>query len=374
MTSDTVYKSGKVHEFSVSSQTDCPMLKAAVIGAGHFAYRMHIPILAKRDEVILDSVCRLGQSELELIRDEFGFAFATENWREVLDRDIDIAVIASPHDLHYEQARAFLEKGCHVLVEKPMCLDPAEAWSLVDTATRHKRELLVAYGWNYKDGFDQIRDYAARIGTIEHVVCHMASFTRGIFSGGGMQRWKHIAIQPDRSTWEAPDQGGGYAYGQLSHALGILFWATDLRAASVQSSVFQAPSTIDLHDAAAVQFTNGATGVFSGSCGVPEGHGFEVDIRLYGDKGSLLLDIETERLVLKTPDGQSEVATVAPGAWAYSCEGPANRLVDIALGQGRNESPGHVGARAVEALHALLQSSANGGAPYQLHDSGKSDP
>jgi len=344
-------------------------LKAAIIGAGHFAYRMHIPVLASRAEVVLDSVCRLGREELDLIRDEYGFAFATEDWREVLARDIDIAVIASPHNLHFEQARAFLEKGCHVLVEKPMCLDPAEAWSLVETAKRTGKELLVAYGWHYKPGLDQIKTMVRRIGTIEHVVCHMASFTRSIFSGGGMQRWKHIAIQPERSTWESPDFGGGYAYGQLSHALGILYWATDLRAASVKAMTFDAPSTIDLHDAAAVRFSNGATGVLSGSCGVPDGHGFEVDIRIYGSEGSLILDIETERLVLKLPNGEGETATVSPGAWTYSCEGPANRLVDLALGQDINESPGDVGARAVETLHALLASQKAGGCDQPITDS-----
>ncbi len=87
------------------------MIKAAVIGAGHFAYRVHIPVLAARSEVILDSVCRHGAAELEMIRSEFDFAFATENWREILDRDIDIAIIATPHHLHFEQAQAFLEKG-----------------------------------------------------------------------------------------------------------------------------------------------------------------------------------------------------------------------------------------------------------------------
>ncbi|WP_193143319.1 MULTISPECIES: Gfo/Idh/MocA family protein [unclassified Meridianimarinicoccus] len=338
------------------------MVKAAIIGAGHFAYRMHIPVLAARPEVVLDSVCRLGREELDLIRDEFGFAFATEDWREILERDIDIAVIASPHNFHYAQAKAFLEKGCHVLVEKPMCLDPAEAWDLVETARRADRELLVAYGWNYKPGLDRMREMVGKIGEIEHVVCHMASFTRAIFSGGALGRWQHVAIQPDRSTWESPDQGGGYAYGQLSHALGILFWLTDLRAAEIQAITYDAPTTIDLHDAATVRFATGATGVFSGSCGVPQGHGFEVDLRIYGSTGSVLLDIETQRLTLKLPDGVSETATVPPGAWTYSCEGPANRLADIALGKGRNESPGDVGARAVEVLHALLGSAHSGGA------------
>ncbi|MBV7396862.1 Gfo/Idh/MocA family protein [Mameliella sediminis] len=346
-------------------------IRAAIIGAGHFAYRMHIPILAQREEVVLDSVCRLGRKELDLIADEFGFAFATEDWREMLSRDIDIAVIASPHNLHYEQAKAFLEKGCHVLVEKPMCLDPDQAWDLVHVAQATGRELLVAYGWNYKPGLDAMRDMVAEIGEIEHVVCHMASFTRGIFSGGGMERWAHIAIQPDRSTWEAPDQGGGYAYGQLSHALGILYWLTDLRCASVRSTLFQAPSTIDLHDAATVRFQNGATGVLSGSCGVPNGHGFEVDLRIYGTKGSVLLDIETERLVLKLPGGETRVAKVPQGAWTYSCEGPANRLVDIALGLGRNESPGEVGARAVETLHAIVASGQANGAEQIINQTQK---
>lgn len=347
------------------------MVKAAVIGAGHFAYRMHIPVLAGREEVVLDSVCRLGRKELDLIQTEYGFQFATENWRDVLDREIDIAVISSPHDLHYEQAKAFLQKGCHVLVEKPMCLDPGEAWDLVNVARAADRELLVAYGWNYKPGLDEMRDMVGQIGEIEHVVCHMASFTRSIFSGGELANWRHIAIQPDRSTWESPGQGGGYAYGQLSHALGILFWLTDLRGATVRSMLFEAPSTIDLHDAVAVRFDNGATGVLSGSCGVPQGHGFEVDLRIYGSRGSVLLDIETERLVLKLPDGKSRVADVPSGAWKYSCEGPADMLVDIALGRGRNESPGHVGARAVELLHALVQSGKAGGEEQSINLSQK---
>ncbi|MCR9136983.1 MAG: Gfo/Idh/MocA family oxidoreductase [Alphaproteobacteria bacterium] len=341
-------------------------LKAAVIGAGHFAYRMHIPVLAAHNAVTLDSVCRLGAKELKLIADEFGFAFATENWRDVLARDIDIAVISSPHDLHYEQARAFLEKGCHVLVEKPMTLNPDEAWDLVATADRAGRELLVAYGWNYKPGLEAMREMVAQIGQVEHVVCHMASFTRAIFTGGSLGQFRHVAIQPDRTTWEAPESGGGYAHGQLSHALGLLYWLTDLRASTVRAMTSDATSGIDLHDAAIVQFKNGATGVLSGSCAIPTGHGFEVDIRLYGTKGSVLLDIETERLTLKLPDGQSETASVPSGAWTYSCEGPATRLVEIALGGGANNSPGHVGARAVETLHALMASARTHGNEQQI--------
>ncbi len=338
------------------------MIKAAVIGAGHFAYRVHIPVLAARAEVALDSVCRHGAAELEMIRSEFDFAFATENWREILERDIDIAIIATPHHLHFEQAQAFLQKGCHVLVEKPMCLDPREAWTLVDTAKRARRELVVSYGWHYKPGLAEARRLLARIGTIEHVLCHMASFTRSVFTGdGSVPNWKQTRIQPQAETWQSASNGGGFAFGQLSHALGILFWISDLRAASVRSIAGTAMNGIDLHDAALTRFTNGATGVLSGSCGVPPGHGFELQLRWYGEHGSMLLDIETEKMILKLPGGASEIVHVDPGSWKYSCEGPANALVDLALGSGVNHSSGEVGARAVETLAALVGSARAGG-------------
>jgi predicted dehydrogenase len=342
-------------------------LRAAVIGAGHFAYRVHIPVLAARPEVVLDSVCRRGADQLALIRDTFGFAFASTDWRRLLERDIDIAVIASPHHLHYGQALAFLQRGCHVLVEKPMCLDPAEAWDLVEAARRAGRHLVVAHGWHYKPGLDRARDLIARIGPIEHVVCHMASFTRNVFAGdGGVEKWRLVPVQPQAATWQDRDAGGGFAYGQLSHALGLLYWLTDLRAQTVQAAVWGPEGGIDLHDAAAVRFEGGATGVLSGSCGVPEGHGFEVEIRIYGRDGAVILDIERESLTLKLPGGVTERADPPPGAWAYSCEGPANALVDLALGRGRNESDGGVGARTVETLHALLASARAGGGPVPV--------
>jgi len=339
-----------------------PMIKAAVVGAGHFAYRVHIPVLAARPEVILDSVCRHGAAELQLIKDEFGFAFATESWREILARDIDIAIIATPHHLHFEQAQAFLEKGCHVLVEKPMCLDPHEAWTLVDAARRSGRELVVSHGWHYKPQLARARGLIERIGTIEHVVCHMASFTRSVFAGdGSVSNWKQTKIQPLAETWQSASNGGGFAFGQLSHALGLLFWLSELRCASVRAITGTAANGIDVHDAAVTRFTNGATGVLSGSCAVPPGHGFELDLRFYGTEGSVLIDIETERLILKLPGGAAQVVDVAPGSWKYSCEGPANALVDLALGAGVNESDAAIGARAVETLAALVRSAQAGG-------------
>ena len=143
---------------------------------------------------------------------------------------------------------------------------------MVDASRRARRELVVSYGWHYKPQLAKARKLIERIGAIEHVVCHMASFTRSVFTGdGSVPNWKQTKIQPEAETWQSASNGGGFAFGQLSHALGILFWVSDLRVASVRSIAGLAANGIDLHDAALTRFTNGATGVLSGSLRSPAG-------------------------------------------------------------------------------------------------------
>jgi hypothetical protein len=64
------------------------------------------------------------------------------------------------------------------------------------------------------------------------------------------------------------------------------------------------------------------------------------------------------------------VIEVPPGAWQYSCEGPANALVDLALGTGSNHSRGDIGARSVETLAALVGSAQAGGQEFLIEHFG----
>src|SRR5262245_66518660 len=110
-----------------------------------------MPILAARPDVDMTGVCRLGRAELDRVQRQFGFQFATEDFRELLAKcEMDGVIISSPHSLHFEHARAALEAGLHVLVEKPMCTRAAHARELVRIAGDKQRHLLVPYGWHYK--------------------------------------------------------------------------------------------------------------------------------------------------------------------------------------------------------------------------------
>ena len=102
--------------------------KIGVIGAGWWATEFHIPHLKERDDVELTSVCKLEEDELQFVKDKFGFKHASTDYIEMLDMEqLDGVVIATPHFAHFENIKAALERGCHVLVEKPMTTNTKDA-------------------------------------------------------------------------------------------------------------------------------------------------------------------------------------------------------------------------------------------------------
>jgi len=123
----------------------------------------------------------------------------------------------------------------------------------------------------------------------------------------------------------------------------------------------KSPVGVDYYDAAVIRFANGATGTISGSATVPKGRGFQIDLRVFGSEGMLLLDIERERLELRRRDGDDVVVPLAPGDGAYACVAPLRALVDLCHGgKPDNAAPGLVGQRAIEVLDAMYRSAASG--------------
>lgn len=343
-------------------------LRAAVLGAGWYATQNHIPVLRSRPEVKLDGVSRLGAEELERVRSHFGFAFASEDADAVLARQPDIVVVATPHHLHYRYARAALENGAHVLCEKPMTLDPADAWDLVETARRHDRHLLVANGFQYLPQVDALRRRIADglIGDVEHVMASFISVTRDVFHGeAGLNSWKTTFFRPATSTWQSPQQGGGFAYGQMSHCLALMYFLTSLSPASICAHTF-ALDRVDLADAGAIQLSNGAVAAVSGAAAMPQGNRALMRLFLAGSNGMLTAEFDRDRCEIRTNDGATERLALAPDEWKYRCDGPVNALVDLALGNGRNLSPGRIGAETTATTAAMLASARSGGAPQPV--------
>jgi predicted dehydrogenase len=343
-------------------------LRVGVLGAGSWVVASHLPTLeTRRDELEFVAVCREGPELLEQIRARFGFQFASENYQDVLDADVDLCIVASPTAFHYEHARAALLAGAHVLVEKPVTINPEDAWDLVAVAEAQQRHLVCSFGWNYRPLLVQARRMMRDVGVgpIEHVSIRMASFTRELLANRGAYPKAAPEAIPEQRTWTDPAlSGGGYAQAQLSHALAAALWLTDQRGAAV-SAFMSAPlgAPVELHAAIILTFGDGAIGTLAGASshsdavGAPEN---ELEINVVGRDGQFQLSIERGVARLLRTE-REEVVDLGPAGGAYDCVGPPLALVDLAAGRDVvNESPGSLGARTVEILAAAYESARTG--------------
>jgi predicted dehydrogenase len=344
-------------------------LRLGVIGAGSWTVSSHLPNLARhRDEIDFVIVNRRTPERLRRIKEAFGFGRATTEYREVIDAGCDIVVVASPAASHYDHARAALEAGAHVLCEKPFTIHPSEAWELADLARRAKRQLILAYGWNYRPMVIEARrlmNTDGGIGEIEQLTIHMDSVTRDLLAERGAYPDADPETVPEPETWSRPEtSGGGYGQAQLTHALGIALWLSGLRGA-VAFAFMSAPleANVELHDAIALRYTNGAIGTLGGGSGHTgaAGNRHAVEIRAIGSEGQLHLDLRENILWrYRGPDDDVRVPLDAD-AGLYDCIGPVEALVDAGLGRPiANNSPAELGARTVEILDASYRSATSG--------------
>lgn len=342
-------------------------LRLGVIGAGSWAVAVHLPSLAELPEVEFVGVSRHGPEALKRVQDRFGFAVASEDYRDVLAAGVDVAVVASPTAHHHQHAKAALRAGAHVLCEKPFTLTGAEARDLVTTAHDAERHLLVSFGWNYTPLVQRARTLIGEygIGEVEHIAVTMSSPTRELLSDTGSYPDASPDTVPESRTWTDPAvSGGGYGQAQLSHALALALWLTGARMRGA-FALMSAPrgARVELHDALAFTLDNGGIAGVSGASSFTgaDRNKHHLAVEAVGTEGQFHVDVFRERVSLFRPDTGPIELPVGPGEGAYDGALATRRLVDLALDRTTdNPAPGELGARTVEALELAYRSARSG--------------
>jgi predicted dehydrogenase len=117
----------------------------------------------------------VGSRRLESARafaEQHAAAAAYGSYEElVADPAVDVVYIATPHALHLDNARLALEAGKHVLCEKPLTLDAAEAEEMVRLAKTHDRFLMEAMWSACHPVLRALRErlWAGELGTPRHL-------------------------------------------------------------------------------------------------------------------------------------------------------------------------------------------------------------
>jgi predicted dehydrogenase len=119
-----------------------PVLKVGVLGCADIAQRNTIPALVADPSVHLVAVASRSREKAEAVAHRFG-AEPVTGYAALLDRvDIDAVYVPLPPALHHEWVAKALAAGKHVLAEKPLATDHAEAADLVAAARAGNRLLL----------------------------------------------------------------------------------------------------------------------------------------------------------------------------------------------------------------------------------------
>lgn len=103
--------------------------------------------------------CDMDAAKLDRIKTRYPSLEVETDFKNLLaDKDIHGMIIATPVSTHYPLAKAALEAGKHVFVEKPMAASSEMAASLIDIADRQKRVLMVGHTFEYSPPVLKIRE------------------------------------------------------------------------------------------------------------------------------------------------------------------------------------------------------------------------
>ena len=117
-------------------------MQCAVIGVGHLG-KFHAEKYARIPDCVLTAVVDADRETADKVAAQHG-AEALSDYRNLLGK-VDAVSVATPTPTHCEIARAFMEHGAHVLVEKPMCSTVAEAGALLEAAEKYGRTLQIGH-------------------------------------------------------------------------------------------------------------------------------------------------------------------------------------------------------------------------------------
>src|SRR5215471_6301856 len=117
------------------------MLRWLVAGIGDIAVKRVIPAILEESRSCLAAVVTRDAAKA----DHYGIPHFTSLDEALNHGGLDALYVATPVFLHAPQTLAALQAGLHVLCEKPMALNFDQATRMVDAATRHRRNLGVAY-------------------------------------------------------------------------------------------------------------------------------------------------------------------------------------------------------------------------------------
>jgi len=120
-------------------------LRVGIVGCGHIVTSKHLPAFKKLHEVEVVAICDMNKVIAENVARQFNVARHFDNASEMFRQELDVVDICTPIQTHYALAVEAIESGSHVLVEKPLAMNPKDVDKMYEAAEKKKVKLCVVH-------------------------------------------------------------------------------------------------------------------------------------------------------------------------------------------------------------------------------------
>jgi predicted dehydrogenase len=274
----------------------------AVIGTG-FGASVHIPALKYVEGVEIVAVVSRRADKARAVADRHGIPDASTDWRDVInDPKVHAVVVATPPYLHHQMVIAAIEAGKHVLCEKPMARNLAEARDMVKLAASANVVAVINHEFRYLPIRQRVKE---------------------LIDEGYVSQPHSVAMNVFRSTLADPndrpfgwlmeqDKAGGMLGASGSHYIDSLRWwlgeihevagsvSTMVKRRRLPDSSGMASVDADDNFAFLLKFASGVIGSVHFSATAPINAGEEITIS--GSEGMLIVQGDGELLGARRRD------------------------------------------------------------------------
>jgi predicted dehydrogenase len=135
------------------------VLRVGVIGYGYWGPNI-VRNFHGQDQSTVVAVCDKTPKSLQRVKSAYPSIHCTSDANELLTSpDIDLIAVVTPVWTHYELAKAALENGKHVFVEKPFTTTAAQAEELIELAERKHLKIMVDHTFLFTGAVKRIRQF-----------------------------------------------------------------------------------------------------------------------------------------------------------------------------------------------------------------------
>ena len=343
-------------------------LKVGIIGIGRWGLTRHAPRLRETGKAEIVAISRRNAQALADAKESLGVEGAYTDWRKLLEHpDLDAVIVSTPHHAHVEPTLTALERGLHVLVEKPMALTSQEAWTMVEAAERTKRVLMVGYDRRCVGCWQAVAQALKEgmLGTVRQVNISICYNWHLFWEEKRWPLWVQKMLDSEgiprsffgdsiEGFWrrEPAQMGGGMFADTGSHFLDLGLWLGGAPAVEVVALTESAGLPVESYVGLQARLANKVLFSLSAADGVSVGTNH---LTIYGDLGTLTADwpeFQTPDIVIHSVQGRENLVVDIPDTT------PTAAFVDTVVEGAPNRSPGRDGAYAVALSEAVYLSAA----------------